>query len=644
MSKITILSENLANQIAAGEVVERPASVVKELVENSIDSGATSITLQVEGGGTRLLRIVDDGSGMDQDDLLLCLERHATSKLYTPEQLSDIQTLGFRGEAIPSIASVSKLTITSRLTGQPLGNRVEVQYGAVKKIHEMGCSHGTMVEVKNLFGNVPARRKFLKTSQTEISHIDETFKAHALCSHHLSFTYQVNGKIVYELNGQGDSSLHRVRQVLGYDADLISLSSQEKGSDSSAIKISGFLVPPDKTTGKSIKLWIFVNGRNVSDRMVNHAVLEGLQGFIMKGRRAAGVIFIKVPPGSVDVNVHPNKQEVRFHQSNLVHKAVAQAVQQGLDCYQEQLKYQIFGRPKSLQSSEPNNGDGNYSEKKTVLPRVVMKPVESGCVEKAPLQVNLRPDYAASKERTPGPKIDRSASRDNVEPSEKVNKVGTNGDEEIDKLYQAPISSFPDQKDGSLDQSAMDLRCIGQLHGTYILCESENGMFAIDQHAAQERLLFADLKKQYGKLAMPSQVLMFPQMVELSSAECEVMEQHGTEIGKLGIDIQAFGGESYVIKAVPVILSHLAPDEILLSILRQFAASDGVTHSVLLEKILADMACKASIKAGHVLKSNEVESLLKQMKEAGVFSHCPHGRPVVKHFSTRDIQNWFLRS
>ncbi|NOX25867.1 MAG: DNA mismatch repair endonuclease MutL, partial [Deltaproteobacteria bacterium] len=338
MSFIRILPENLANQIAAGEVVERPASVVKELLENAIDAGACGISVQIENGGTGLIRVIDDGCGMDEDDILLSLERHATSKLTRLDQLAAITTLGFRGEAIPSIASVSKMTITSRTASAQLGSRVEVRFGKIVKVHAMGAAPGTVIEVKNLFGNVPARRKFLKSTATEIAHIDEVIRSYALANHRRGFALRINERQIFDWPVDSNEAA-RVARVMGGAARLIHFS----GSDAAIGAAHGYLPAPDPQLLKSARLWLFVNGRSVKDRVISHAVSEGMRGFLMKGRRAAGVIFLKIPPDQVDVNVHPAKQEVRFRKANLVHKLVEESVRQAMLDLQKQRKKDLFG-------------------------------------------------------------------------------------------------------------------------------------------------------------------------------------------------------------------------------------------------------------------------------------------------------------
>lgn len=309
MSRIRLLSEQLANQIAAGEVVERPASVVKELLENSLDAGSTKISIQVDGNGTRMIRVRDNGEGMDADDVLLSIERHATSKIKNEQQLKAIATLGFRGEALPSIGSVSNLVILSRLLGNPTGTRADIRYGRLHGIHEDGCAQGTIIEVRNLFGNMPARRKFLKAARTELFHVEETVRNLALAYPEIEFSLQENQRTVLSLPPAGLEK--RVRDIFRYQKKLLPLSHQARQPFS--LEIQGQLLLPDSlSASRTNRLRTLVNGRPIQDNMVRKAIFEGLQGFIMKGQQPAGALLISIDPEQIDVNVHPAKREIRF--------------------------------------------------------------------------------------------------------------------------------------------------------------------------------------------------------------------------------------------------------------------------------------------------------------------------------------------
>ncbi len=627
MSKIKILSENLANQIAAGEVVERPASVVKEFVENAIDAGAKNISIQIEGGGTGLIRVIDDGEGMDEDDILLSLERHATSKITSAEQLTAIDTLGFRGEAVPSIASVARLTITSRLAAQPLGCRVDIRFGKLMQVHEMGCGFGTVMEVRDLFGNVPARRKFLKTIQTELSHIEEVVRNYALGYPRLGINYTVKDRDVFRLQAGVDDRLKRVSRILGPDLAAQFIRVKEAGNNEDIV-IDGYLLAPEIAQGGNTRLRIFVNGRAVRDRMITQAVAEGMQGFLMKGKRPGGVIYVEIDPAVVDVNVHPTKQEIRFNNAKVVQRTVSGAVIRALREFQDDLKVSIF-YPDDKPVSEPVS---RVVSSPLVYPAIV---AESRLAEpEIPFRVEKKIDYPA-KPPTDCAKMVKSTA-------------GTKSLADVrqgDEISVVSPESLPDLSscDQLFGQSATEpvFRIIGQLLGTYILSETSEGLVVIDQHAAQERLIFEKLKGQYAARSVVRQALLFPKMLELGPEELETIETYGQEITALGLDLQEFGGASFVVKAVPAILGHLAPETMVGEILAQFTSRPSRDR---IDGILASMACKAAIKAGDDLSELEMEALLKQILAADVFSHCPHGRPVVKRFAPLEIKKWFRRT
>jgi DNA mismatch repair protein MutL len=638
LSKIKILSDHIANQIAAGEVIERPASVVKELLENSIDAGARQINIEVSGNGTRLIRVIDDGAGMDGDDILLCLERHATSKLSASKdddsQLNAINTLGFRGEAIPSIASVARMTLVSRPVNEALGTQVEVRYGKIHKVHETGCSKGTVMEVKDLFGNLPARRKFLKSSRTELYHIEEIIKNYALSNHTLGLTYTVNNSVVLNLSTKTDTLEQRVRQIYGkaVSGPLLAVKSDSnKNSTGMDLVISGFLLPPEESFGASAKLRLFVNGRAVKDRMLSHGVAEGLSGFLLKGRLPAGVIFISIPHAEVDVNVHPTKQEIRFQRPNVIHQLLVLTIRKTMVDYQENLKHDLFGAG-SLDAvkipAEIRQGIVTSAEKTSPLPWDVPYTVDD----------QSKTETSEPEPTFPIHRISASTARDNGQQAAITQSI-------------APAEQFPHPPDSFPE----DLRPIGQFMDLYLLCEAsrgtENFLVVIDQHAAHERIIFENLKKQFVDNQVSSQNLMFPKMLELSPESADVLERRRDEIEQLGLKVEEFGGDNYVIKAIPAIVNHLDPEEILTGILAQYSEPESsqsngrrLSDATRLDDILATMACKAAVKAGHPLQNLEVQELLKLMRKSDAFSHCPHGRPVFRMFDAKEIKKWFLRT
>jgi DNA mismatch repair protein MutL len=615
MSKIRILPEQLANQIAAGEVVERPASVVKELVENSLDANASRIEIDIEGGGTRLIRVIDDGDGMDEDDILLSIERHGTSKIHVEEDLGAITSLGFRGEAIPSIGSVSQLTITSRLKGEVLGTKVVLKYGKLVQVHETGCSYGSSFEVRNLFGNTPARRKFLKTARTELGHIDEVAKNYALGAPHVTFILRINEKETIHLNNSL-SQEQRLGHILRHSSSFIPVRS--KGTPP---KVAGFLIPPEKVVAGPAKLRVFVNGRAIKDRMIIHGVTEGLRGFLLKGKNPAGLIHLTLPPNEVDVNVHPAKHEVRFRNSQDVHTLLSQTVAAAMALEQERMKGSIFGKA---------------ALKETTRIPLDENPADSGSFYEQPdpdeppvLQTYIRNEHTTS---VPEDSLQQSSFFATTEPIAKTHHLP----EEQPATHNPAHISRPQHH---------NLLVIGQFEDLYIFCKNSDGLLVIDQHAAHERLLYEKLRKQFLANKVPRQNLLFPHTVELSLFQVQLVEKHSEEISGMGFSIREFGGNSYIISAVPAIAGHTHPEELFNDILEKFGSEStlgkGGGH---IDTILATMACKAAVKAGTQLSSVEIDNLLNEMLMADLFSHCPHGRPVVKQFTGAEVKKWFYRT
>ncbi|MDX9834549.1 MAG: DNA mismatch repair endonuclease MutL [Desulfobulbus sp.] len=618
MSRIRLLSEQLANQIAAGEVVERPASVVKELLENSLDAGATRIDIQVEGGGSVLLRVADDGRGMDGDDVLLSIERHATSKLKDESQLTGISTLGFRGEAIPSIASVSWLRILSRPRGQDLGTRVDIRYGTLQAVHQDGCGHGTVMEVRNLFGNMPARRKFLKSVRTELSHIEEVVRNLSLAHPASGFRLIIDGRQTLDWP-PGEGLEHRVRQVFRAEGPLLPL----EGEDGEGLALGGFLLLPESSPATSARLRLLVNGRPVQDGMLRHAVLEGMQGFLMKGYQPAGALLLTVPAEQVDVNVHPAKREIRFRRSEVVHRFVAAAVAQAMAAYQQALRTSVFVPAAAATGIAPLPERTETAEPVTAFyPEPVALPVGPLTTAEPALGRDAGPVSV------PGPPVASTP----VPPT--LVDPGMPG-----------AGATPLDTDTAEDFTGLTL--IGQLFVLYLLCEKDGQFIVIDQHAAHERLLYNQLRRGYLESRVPQQTLLFPATVELSPTRAETLEARQAEVEALGVRTEHFGDATWVVTALPAAVSHEEPGGLLGEILDGLRgpirdeADRPVPRAV--DDLLASMACKAAIKAGNRLQPAEMLRLLAAMQADPIFSHCPHGRPVMRVFTAREVEKWFHR-
>ncbi|CAK8722980.1 DNA mismatch repair protein MutL [Candidatus Electronema halotolerans] len=591
MSKIRILSDQLASRIAAGEVVERPASAVKELLENALDAGADRIDMQVEGDGTRLIRVADNGCGMDHDDVLLCLERHATSKLHEASQLEVVTTLGFRGEALPSIASVSRLIILSRLRNSGVGTRAEVRSGILHDVHEDGCAYGTVVEVRGLFSNVPARRKFLKSRRTELAHIEEVVRSQALACPEISFSLLIDSRTVLDLPAA--SPEERLRAVCRCPAaTLLELTGE------GAVTVRGWLLLPEESG--AVPLRLCVNRRPVQDRLLRQAAAEGLHGLLMTRQQPAGALLLELAPESADINVHPAKREIRFRKAGEVQAAVVQAVQAAVQRHQERLRARFF-------AVGPND--------------------DAGAIHELPLQQKCCTLVGAKDFSSLLPPQNIYVA----EPQPPFREQFAMPPETSVAASSPPLLLEPEQQGR--------LRLIGQFAKLYLLCELEDQLVVIDQHAAHERILYEQLKQHYEQQSA-SQSLLFPVTVELGPEQAELLEQEAATVAKLGLTAEFFGGSTWLIKALPAAVAHLPAEEVLDDMLTALAAK----LPDCIDKLFASLACKAAVKAGNRLQPPEMLALLEAMGGSAFFSHCPHGRPVLKTFSRQEVEKWFLRS
>ena len=589
MTKIRILPEVLSNRIAAGEVVERPASVAKELVENALDAGSSKVIIEIDRGGRSLIRVSDDGNGMGHDDALLCLERYGTSKLSDDSDLFQIKTLGFRGEALPSIASVSRFNLVTREKDSSSGTEIDVEGGKIKRVSEIGAPVGTMVSVKQLFYNTPARRKFLKTINTEMSHIADTISRIALSWPGVQFRLLHNGKIIKNWSATADPA-ERAGDVLGSD---LGPSLHQMACSSEAVSITGWVASPRITRSTARGIYVFVNGRYVHDRMIQHALFEGYRGRLMKGQYPVAVVFVSVPFDRVDVNVHPTKHEVRFLEQAAVHRFLIDLVSKTLNLTDRTPwapTASVTG-PERPRVSEPVT---RFQPETEPIPLGKdMAPVPDG----APVDV----------ERTPA-----TSQQDNL----------------WEKRFFA------------------DLHIIGQLRNTYILGEAKDGLILIDQHAAHERVLLEQLQDRASEAAGSRQALLLPETIEVGYREANALNTLLPELQGLGLDIQPFGGNTFVIKAVPVFLTGREVKPLVIEILEE-AVSIGTESSSGLEKALDRcltlIACHGAIRANQALNDRQMKNLLDQLDNCRNPSQCPHGRPTWIHWSAQSLEKSFRR-
>jgi len=570
MSRIKILPEILSNKIAAGEVVERPGSVVKELVENALDAGSTRVIIEIENGGLSLMRISDNGSGMNHDDALLSLERYATSKIYKDSDLFSINTLGFRGEALPSIASVSKFSLITRDKISEVGTEIFVEGGTIKKVAEIGAPMGTMITVRHLFFNTPARRKFLKTIKTEMGHIAEAVANIALGWPGVQFKLYHNGKTVKNWYSSPDP-FNRVLDVVGNDMknDLLRIKFEDK-----FVSGKGWISSRRISRKTSRGIYIYINGRVVRDRGIQLSLFEGYAGRLIKGQFPVAVLFIKVPYDQVDVNVHPTKHEVRLAQQKQVYKTLIEAVSEALH---------IADRPKwSVE---------NFSGQK---PFSVSEPVPQ--YNKSIKDIKDIPDFPA---------------------------VQTT-------LWEKKRFS--------------DLSVAGQFHDTYILCESDEELVLIDQHAAHERVLFEHLKKLSMNSKIEVQKLLMPETIDIGHREAHMLEKLIPDLKKLGLEIEPFGGTTFVVKAVPAILADREIKPIVLEIAEKMlesGLSQGLEKTI--DQCLMLIACHGAIRANQRLLDKQIIGLLAQLDKCENPSHCPHGRPTWISWTLESIEKSFKR-
>ncbi len=620
MSKIRILPEILSNKIAAGEVVARPASVVKELVENSIDAGSSRIMVEIEQGGRKLIRVSDNGQGMGRDDALLCLERYATSKITRDPDLFAIRTLGFRGEALPSIASVSRFTLVTRETNADVGSQIEVAGGRINKVSDVGAPPGTLVTVAGLFYNTPARRKFLKSIDTEMGHIADTIASMALCRPSVQFRLSHNNRIVKSWAPAAEP-VDRVVDVLGAS---IKKELYTVDRDSEDLEIGGWIASPRVSRSTSRGIYLFVNDRWVKDRVIQHALLAGYTGRLMKGQYPVSVLFLKVPFNQVDVNVHPTKHEIRFVRQKRVHDTVRDAVAE------------------TLSQSDPTRW-------KATLPRTA---------ESVQRPANVSEPYSGyGMPHTPdhqGPPSDDSIY--GTAASTAYSAVAENRQEPLPSAdpvnTAAPPALNPTTRSGQPTQQSplwkqrffADLAYIGQYQGTYIICESRDGLMLIDQHAAHERIVFEQLKRRSNARRPAAQRLLMPETIDLGFREAQILEKLAPELDRYGLEIEPFGGNTFVVKAVPTLLDNAGIPELVTQLVEKTAEIGvGAGMETIMDECLMVMACHNAIRAHQQLSEAQIKAMLEQLDACDNPSHCPHGRPIWIRWSLKELEKQFQR-
>jgi len=660
MGRIHVLSEQVANKIAAGEVVERPASVVKELLENALDAGATRIRVDVEAGGKRLIQATDNGCGMVRDDALLCFERHATSKIRTDLDLNTIATLGFRGEALPSIASVARVHLETRATEESAGTLVEINGGNILRVEEAGLPQGTSIAVRDLFFNTPARRKFLKAESTELSHI-ATLVTHYALAHpekHFELHSATNALLMAPpVAGYRE----RVYQVFGKDTldSLLSIASvlrldrmglpqpppwrREVDADSpepGELRLHGFASKPELQKLNRNSIYIFANGRLIRDRLIQHAITEAYRNILPNGVFPVVLLFLEMPAAEVDVNVHPSKTEVRFRQSVVVHDFVRDTVRACL----------MKNRPVPQFATE-------IAAHPTASPALTPGAQAAGFLATAQAWRGQYAEGDAQNENGPSgfflqaPTIPPVSARLNFEGGIVVDANAAvpvaqirNGQSQHNIPDNGCAPPIPEGiEDEPTLESLRTLRPLGQIRNSFILAVNEDGLWIIDHHVAHERVLFEKILRQREVKKVESQRLLMPLIVDLTPAQQAVFAEIAEELSENGFEAEAFGSRTLAIKVAPCGLEAAEIERMLHELFDQCTGEQALNMELVRTRIAASIACHAAIKVNMALEQNKMEWLLAELAKTDFPFSCPHGRPVVLRYSMKDIQRAFKR-
>jgi DNA mismatch repair protein MutL len=584
------------NQIAAGEVVERPASIIKELVENSLDAGARSIQVDIEEGGLSLVRVADDGSGMGREDAVLSLERHATSKLRDVGGLTAIATMGFRGEAIPAIASVSRMRIDTCTDGEAgivVGTRITVEGGQILGVEEVARARGTTVEVRDLFFNTPARRKFMRTAPAEAGHASEAVVRLALARGDVGFTLRSGGRTAIA-SAAGVSIEERAAEALGREASRHLVRVDAERGDA---RVHGVVTSPDHSGATSRGLYLYVNGRFVRDRALAYSVLRAYAGSLPAGRHPAGVLFLEIPLGRVDVNVHPQKMEVRFQDArgatDAVHHAVSEALRPSPWLRHRDVRPTLAeGAPSASLAAEPGTDD------------------VAGVLESARRRADVSSSFPLPFAPMPGPAPANS--------------------------FQAPVEAAR----GAMPGYFGSLRYVGQHARTYLVCEAPGGtLVVIDQHASHERLLFHRLREAFRTRRMDVQPFLVPPVVTLPPASARTIDGALEELSRVGLEVEPFGGDAFAVKSAPALLGGAAMEALLVDLGQQIQEAErGSAVEDAVDSLLATMACHAAVRANQDLGREEVRALLDGLDAIDFKARCPHGRPVVVELPLAELE------
>lgn len=593
--KIRLLPADVVSRIAAGEVVERPAAVVKELVENSLDAGSHSITVEVKDGGLSVIRVADDGEGMTREDAPLAFERHATSKLRSDHEMWSVRTMGFRGEALPSIASVSHVSIVTATGMAEVGTQIELKAGTITKVADAPPVRGTRIEVADLFYNQPARKKFLKSVATEFSHISRVLQQAALAWPHVHFRLTHNGHEVLNCPATA-SDRDRIAQVFPHT--FVSHSLPLEGAVATA-RVHGWAIDPVRAGSSRTPQELFVNRRPVRHTAVFHAVADGYGSFLPKGRQPLFVLYLEVNPDRVDVNVHPTKREVRFSQTEVIHELVRRAVRQAL------------GRSGGISLSDgPSPRDAEAasmaSQPRSSVPSENWEKADRG-----------QRDLAGGRQAT--------------------GELG---------LREAPQLAFVSEAEEPYIQvPSQEVVALGQLNRTFLIVRIGSDLAVIDQHTAHERVLFERLVQAWGSREIPGQPLLIPEPIELSAPDAALLERYRNELSRLGIELEPFGTSTVLLRAAPAGIGKLDPRRLIPDLLDDLSQWEHASSlEARIRPVLASVACHGAVRSGRAMELPEIKALVEDWLAAGSMTTCPHGRRTCFRLSTEDLEKMFGRA
>lgn len=647
MNRVRLLPEKVANQIAAGEVVERPASVVKELVENALDAEAKNITVEIQAGGRALIRVTDDGSGMNRDDALMSLERHATSKIERAEDLLSIRTMGFRGEAVPSIASVSRFTLTTRELKDESGEatQIVVNGGKMLDVKAAGGPTGTTIEVRQLFFNLPARRKFLRAPETEHSHIVHYFSLAALAHPHVGFKLIRDGKQIRHLPAaSSDDAMQalgeRLRSLHGSGISLLQvdheaalnerISREDDGSvnelEPARMRVWGYIGAPGVSRSTREDQNVFVNKRPVENRGINFALSEGYHTALMKGRFPVCCLFVEIDSAAVDVNIHPAKREVKFRDERAVRRVVTDAVRNTLLAFHTRSQQEATTPPANAAKRFSNDISADAEDIQPSVPAATQSPLFS-----APAVEHISPSSVEPSSSERGASLPGHRSPEAERPLVKA----VAGD---------PQPSAPTSPNEPVPLLAVPLRLLGVIGKLYVILESDRGLVLLDQHAAHERILFEQMLTRLEQGDAPSQRLLLPETVELTDRDSQFIRENLESLTRLGIGLSEFGDRTFLLDALPPMVKSKDPRQFVVSLIDELkSAGSGVNKLRLGEDVVAKTVCRHAVKANDTLSMPELEKLVEDLRHCTMPYTCPHGRPTLIEMDFRELEKKFGR-